>query len=53
MTAVTGQLAAAAIVDATTTILAALAALLIFRYRVNPSWLILGGALVGVAAAFA
>lgn len=50
MAAVTGQLASTAIVDTATAVLAALSALLVLRYRVNASWLILGGALVGLVS---
>lgn len=44
MAAVTWQLARAALVDGATVTLAALAALLLFRFRVNSVWLVLGGA---------
>src|SRR5271154_4704828 len=47
--AVTLFLARAAIIDATTTILAALSAFVLIRYRVNSAWLVLGGGLIGVA----
>jgi chromate transporter len=50
MAVVTGQLGHAALVDAFTLALAAVAALLLFRQRVNSAWLVLGGAAVGVLA---
>jgi chromate transporter len=50
MVAVTLQLARAAVVDATTLALAAAGALALLRYRVNSTWLILGGAAAGLAA---
>ncbi len=49
MAGVTGQLALASLVDIFTVLLAALAAVILFRTRLNPTWLILGGALAGVA----
>ncbi len=49
MVVVTWQLAGAALVDAWTVLLAAAAAVLLLRYRVNSSWLVLGGAAVGLA----
>jgi chromate transporter len=50
MAAVTWELGRAAIVDALTVALAAVATLLLIRYRVNSTWLVLGGGLVGVVA---
>lgn len=50
MAAVTIQLARAAFVDVITVGIALAAAVLIFRYRVNTTWLILGSALIGLAA---
>jgi chromate transporter len=47
---VTWQLFRSGIVDWTTLILAGLSMLLLIRYRVNPVWLVLSGALVGVGA---
>lgn len=47
MTAVTWELAHAALVDAVTVVLAAASAFLLLRYRVNSAWLIAGSALVG------
>jgi chromate transporter len=49
MAAVTWQLARSAIVDAFTAILAAVAGALLILRGVNSAWLILGGALAGVA----
>ena len=47
---VTWHLARAALVDLPTTTLAAGAAVLLARYRVNSAWLVLGGSLVGLTA---
>jgi chromate transporter len=47
MAVVTWQLARVALVDPLTIVLAAIAALLLMKYRVNSAWLILGGALTG------
>jgi len=47
MALVTAQLARAALVDAWTVALAAGAALLLVRYRINSAWLVLGGAVLG------
>jgi chromate transporter len=49
MAVVTWQLAGAAVVDAWSVALAAAAAVLLLRFRVNSSWLVLGGAAVGLA----
>ncbi len=49
MAVVTVQLARAALVDATTLLLAAASALLLLRFKVSSTWLILGGALIGLA----
>jgi chromate transporter len=51
MALVTWQLGRAAIVDGTTATLAAASAVLLLRFEVSATWLILGGAVVGVAAA--
>ena len=45
---VTWQLAGAALVDVPSTFLAALAAALLLRYRLNSAWLVLGGSIVGL-----
>lgn len=50
MVAVMLQLGQASLIDAPTVLVAAVSAVLLFRYRVNSTWLILGGALVGVGA---
>ncbi|HEX7978416.1 MAG TPA: chromate efflux transporter [Gemmatimonadaceae bacterium] len=49
MAVVTAQLARAAIVDWTTFACALIAAVLLFRWKVNSAWLVLGGAIVGTA----
>jgi chromate transporter len=46
---VTWQLFRTAVVDWTTLFLAALSLVLLVRYRVNSVWLVLGGAVIGVA----
>jgi len=48
MAVVTLQLCRAAVVDATTALLAGFAALLLIRFKLNSTWLIVAGALVGV-----
>lgn len=48
MAAVTWQLARASLIDMTSILLALVAALLLFRFRVNSAWLVLGGALIGL-----
>lgn len=50
MAAVTWQLGRSAIVDPFTGILGLIAALLLFRYKVNTTWLLLGGAVMGWVA---
>ncbi len=50
MAAVAVQLAQAALTDALTVVLAAGAAVLLVRYKINSTWLILGGALIGLLA---
>jgi chromate transporter len=47
MLVVTYQLGRAALVDFTTLVLALISAFVLFRFRVNPAWLILVGAVVG------
>jgi chromate transporter len=53
MAAVSYQLGRSSLVDALTIALAAASAVLLLRFRVNSAWLVLGGALAGVAAQFA
>jgi chromate transporter len=50
MAVVTIELARAALVDGLTLLVAIAAAIALLRFRVNSSWLVLGGALVGLAA---
>jgi chromate transporter len=50
MAVVTAQLARAAIVDVPTAGLAMVAAVLLLRVKTNSTWLVLGGAIVGVTA---
>ena len=50
MAVVTAQLAQAAIVDWLTIVLALVATVLLVRYKINSAWLVLGGAMVGMAA---
>jgi len=52
MAAVTWQLGRAALVDGTTIAIALAGALLLFRFRVNSAWLVLGGAAVGLAISY-
>ena len=47
MAVVTAQIARAALVDVTTVGLALVSAALLLRYRVNSTWLVLGGAAAG------
>jgi chromate transporter len=49
MAAVTIQLARAAIIDMTTALIACAAGVLLIRLRVNSAWLVLGGAITGLA----
>jgi len=49
MAAVTWQLGRAALVDAKTVAIAVAGALLLFWFRLNSAWLVLGGAAVGFA----
>lgn len=48
MAAVTVELGRAALVDWVTVVMALAAAVLLIRYRVNSTWLIVGGAMVGL-----
>jgi chromate transporter len=52
MAAVTWQLGRASVIDIPTVALAIVSALLLFRFRVNSAWLMLGGAVAGLAATF-
>lgn len=47
MAAVTFQLGLASLIDLPTTVIFVLSAILLIRYKVNTTWLILGGALIG------
>ena len=49
MAVVTWQLLRTALVDWITLLLSTLSALLLFRYKTNSAWLVLGGAFVGLA----
>lgn len=53
MAAVTYDLARSAIVDWETIAIAAASAVLLLRFRVNSAWLVLGGALAGIATLMA
>ena len=48
MAAVTLELGRAALVDVVTVVIGILAAILLIRYKVNSTWLIIGGGIVGV-----
>ena len=48
MAGVTWQLGRAALVDLPTIVLAVVAALLLFRFKINSAWLVLGGAVIGL-----
>ena len=50
MALVTAQLARAAVIDWPTALLAITGAILLIRFRVNSAWLVLAGALTGMAA---
>ncbi|HEX2714450.1 MAG TPA: chromate efflux transporter [Candidatus Acidoferrales bacterium] len=52
MIVVSGQLGRAALVDVTTIVIVAASAVLLLRFRANSAWLVIGGALVGLAASF-
>jgi chromate transporter len=48
MAVVTWHLGRAAVVDATTAVLALVSAVLLLRFRLNSAWLVLGGGLIGL-----
>ena len=50
MAVVTAKLGHAAIGDVTTAALAALSAVLLLRFKLNSTWLVLGGAIAGLIA---
>ncbi len=52
MAAVTWHLGRAAILDGITVGLGLIAVILVFRFRLNSAWLVLGGALVGIVTHF-
>jgi len=52
MAAVTFDLGRAAITDPLTILLALVSLFLLFRFRINSTWLVLGGALIGLLKAF-
>ena len=47
MSVVTYQLGRAALIDAATIVLAVISAVVLFRFRVNSAWLVLGGSVFG------
>ena len=49
MLVVTVALSRAALVDAVTVALAVASALLLLRFQINSAWLVVGGALIGLA----
>jgi chromate transporter len=51
MAFVTGQLALAAVVDWFTVLLTLASLVLVFRYKINSAWLVLGGGLLGLLTA--
>jgi chromate transporter len=48
MAAVTIQLGRTSLVDLFTVVIALVTAVLLFRYKVNTTWLVLGGAIIGL-----
>jgi chromate transporter len=50
MAGVTWQMGVAAITDWLTALLAIVAAVVLFRYKVNSAWLVLAGGVIGVVA---
>jgi len=51
MAAVTWQLGRSSIIDPFTIALGLVAALLLFRFKINTAWLVLGGAAAGLVSA--
>jgi chromate transporter len=51
MAAVTWQLGRASLIDPFTIFLAITAAFLLFRYKINATWLVIGGAVAGLVSA--
>lgn len=49
MAGVMGQITAGSLVDPLTAVMAVVAMALVFRYKINSTWLVLGGGLVGLA----
>jgi chromate transporter len=52
MAAVTFQLGQASLIDLPTIIIFGLSTILLLRYKVNTTWLIIGGALIGFITSF-
>jgi chromate transporter len=52
MAAVTWQIGVGSLVDPLTVLIAAAALVLLLRFKINSTWLIAGGALVGILSAF-
>jgi chromate transporter len=52
MAGVTWQLGVAAIFDIPTALLSVVSAVLLFRYKINSAWLVLGGAIIGMALSY-
>lgn len=50
MAVVTWQLGAAALVDGMTITMGVITFVLLFHWRINPTWLVLGGAVIGLAS---
>jgi chromate transporter len=48
MAVVSGKLALTALIDGVTIALAVLSGVVLFRFRINSAWLIIGGAAVGL-----
>jgi chromate transporter len=53
MAVVTWQLGRVAVSDAATAVIALVSGILLFRFRLNSSWLVLGGALAGLVVMIA